>query len=133
MSKKIRLTSTQIIPLGFLGLILLGAILLMLPIATASGEVPDFSTALFTSTTSVCVTGSVVVDTYSYWSAFGKTVILFLIQLGGIGIIAIVSLTVVAARRRKSFVGVMLLKDSFNLESMRGVAPFIYRDRKSVV
>ena len=127
MSKKIRLTSTQIIPLGFLGLILLGAILLMLPIATASGEVPDFSTALFTSTTSVCVTGSVVVDTYSYWSAFGKTVILFLIQLGGIGIIAIVSLTVVAARRKKSFVGVMLLRDSFNLESMRGVAPFIYR------
>ena len=127
MSKLLRLRSAQIIPLGFLLLILFGTALLMLPISTASGTMPDFSTALFTSTTSVCVTGSVVVDTYSYWSAFGKFVILLLIQLGGIGIISIVSFTVVAARKRKSFAGVMLLKECFNLESMRGVAPFIYR------
>ncbi|MCR4605947.1 MAG: potassium transporter TrkH, partial [Eubacterium sp.] len=127
MRKKFRLTSAQIIPLSFLALILAGTALLMLPISTASGEVPDFTTALFTSTTSVCVTGSVVVDTYLYWSGFGKFVILLLIQLGGIGIISVLSLTIVAAKRRKSFRSILLLKDSFNLDSMSGVAPFIYR------
>jgi trk system potassium uptake protein TrkH len=81
--KKRHLNSAQIIPLGFLGLIIVGALLLWLPISTTSGEMPEFSTALFTSTTSVCVTGSVVVDTFSYWSGFGQAVILLLIQLGG--------------------------------------------------
>ncbi len=125
--KKPHLRPSQIIPLGFLALILGGALLLMLPISTASGQGTDFSTALFTSTTSVCVTGNVVVDTYSYWSLFGQIVILFLIQMGGLGIVAVVSLVVVTASRRKSLLNMMLLKDSFNLESMRGVAPFIYR------
>ncbi|MBO6108899.1 MAG: potassium transporter TrkH [Eubacterium sp.] len=123
--RKFRLKSSQIIPLGFLGLILLGALLLMLPFSTASGESTDFSTALFTSTTSVCVTGSVVVDTYSYWSTFGQIVILGLIQLGGLGIVAVVSLVIVSGKRKKSLVGMMLLKDSFNLDSMRGVRVFI--------
>ena len=119
---------SRIIPLGFMSLILLGALLLMLPIATTSGEVPEFSTALFTSTTSVCVTGSVVVDTYSYWSLFGHIVILLLIQLGGLGIVAVISMVIIATeKRRKNFYGMMLLKDSFNLESMRGVRPFIAR------
>lgn len=127
MKRLFHLKTTQIIPLSFLGLILIGSFLLMLPFATAAGEIPEYSTALFTATTSVCVTGSVVVDTYSYWSPFGKAVILMLIQFGGIGIISVISLTVVASRRKKNFVGVMLLRDSFNLESMRGVAPFIFR------
>lgn len=129
MKKKFHLKSIQIIPLGFLALILFGSLLLMLPISTASGEVPEYSTALFTSTTCVCVTGSVVVDTFSYWSSFGQAVILLLIQAGGIGVIAIVSMVIVAStsRRKKNFVGIMLLRDSFNLDGMRGVAPFITR------
>ena len=128
MTKYFHLKTTQIIPLSFLGLIMVGTFLLLLPISTASGQMPEFSTALFTSTTSVCVTGSVVVDTYSYWSLFGQNVILVLIQFGGIGIISVVSLTIVAARRgKRSYVGIMLLRDSFNLESMRGVVPFITR------
>lgn len=125
--KHFKFKIAQIIPLGFLGLILFGALLLMTPMATASGEGTDFSTALFTSTTSVCVTGSVVVDTYSYWSLFGQIIILILIQLGGLGIVAVVSLVVVSARRKKSLVMMMLLRDSFNLDSMHGVAPFISR------
>lgn len=127
MTKLFHLKTTQIIPLGFLGLILIGSLLLMLPISTASGEVPDYSTALFTATTSVCVTGSVVVDTFSYWSHFGQAVILLLIQFGGIGIVSVVSLIIVFSRKKKSFVEVMLLRDSFNLDGMRGVAPFINR------
>ena len=124
---RIHLKTSQIIPLGFLGLILTGALLLMLPFATSSGHSTDFSTALFTSTTSVCVTGSVVVDTFSYWSTFGHVVILCLIQLGGLGIVAVVSHVIVYARKKKSLVGMMLLKDSFNLDSMQGIRKFISR------
>lgn len=73
--------------LGFAGVILLGALVLMLPIATASHTWTPFHEALFTSTSAVCVTGLVVQDTGSYWSGFGQTVILLLIQIGGLGVI----------------------------------------------
>ena len=63
---QLKLTSAQIIPLGFLGVIIIGTLLLLLPFSTASGEHTSFLTALFTSATSVCVTGLVVVDTYSH-------------------------------------------------------------------
>ena len=84
---KRHLTSFQIMILGFAGVILLGALVLMLPIATASRTWTPFHEALFTSTSAVCVTGLVVQDTGSYWSAFGQTVILLLIQIGGLGVI----------------------------------------------
>ena len=73
--------------LGFAGVILLGALVLMLPIATVQRVWTPFHEALFTSTSAVCVTGLVVQDTGSYWSAFGQTVILLLIQIGGLGVI----------------------------------------------
>ena len=84
---KRHLTSFQIMILGFAGVILLGALVLMLPIATAQRVWTPFHEALFTSTSAVCVTGLVVQDTGSYWSAFGQTVILLLIQIGGLGVI----------------------------------------------
>ena len=84
---KHHLTSFQIMILGFAGVILLGALVLMLPIATASRTWTPFHEALFTSTSAVCVTGLVVQDTGSYWSGFGQTVILLLIQIGGLGVI----------------------------------------------
>ena len=84
---KQHLTSFQIMILGFAGVILLGALVLMLPIATVQRVWTPFHEALFTSTSAVCVTGLVVQDTGSYWSAFGQTVILLLIQIGGLGVI----------------------------------------------
>ena len=84
---KRHLTSFQIMILGFAGMILLGALVLMLPIATVQRVWTPFHEALFTSTSAVCVTGLVVQDTGSYWSAFGQTVILLLIQIGGLGVI----------------------------------------------
>ena len=84
---KRHLTSFQIMILGFAGVILLGALALMLPIATVQRVWTPFHEALFTSTSAVCVTGLVVQDTGSYWSAFGQTVILLLIQIGGLGVI----------------------------------------------
>ena len=78
--RKRRLSSFQIIILGFAGVILLGALLLMLPISTTGGNVTPFNETLFTATSAVCVTGLVVQDTGSYWSTFGQAVILALIQ-----------------------------------------------------
>ncbi len=84
-----RLNSFQIIVLGFAFVILLGAGILMLPVSSADGSWTPFVNALFTSVTSVCVTGLVVCDTGTYWSSFGHAVILLLIQTGGLGVVTI--------------------------------------------
>lgn len=94
------LTTTRIIALGFLITVIVGTILLSLPIASANGTWTDLLTAAFTSTTSVCVTGLVVVDTFSYWSLFGKGVILILIQIGGLGIVSIITLFMLLLRMK---------------------------------
>ena len=82
-----RLSSFQMILLGFAGVIVLGALILMLPISSAQGVVTSFDKTLFTSVSAVCVTGLVVVDTGSYWSIFGQAIIIMLIQIGGLGVI----------------------------------------------
>ena len=84
-----RLSSSQIIILGFAVVILLGSLLLMLPFATKDGHGAVFTDALFTATSAVCVTGLVVQDTATYWSAFGHAVILTLIQIGGMGVVTV--------------------------------------------
>ncbi len=87
--KNIKLSSFQIIIAGFLGVILVGALFLMLPFAADSGESASFSDALFTSTSAVCVTGLIVQDTATYWSSFGQFIIMILIQIGGMGIVTV--------------------------------------------
>ena len=84
-----RLSSSQIIILGFAAVILLGSLLLILPFATKDGHGAVFTDALFTATSAVCVTGLVVQDTANYWSAFGHAVILTLIQIGGMGVVTV--------------------------------------------
>ena len=94
------ITSFQIIILAFLSMILFGSIMLMLPFATKDGEGAAFSDALFTATSAVCVTGLVVHDTAAYWSMFGQSVILLLIQIGGMGIVTVaVSFAAVSGRK----------------------------------
>lgn len=95
-----KLTSFQMIIIGFAAVILLGAALLMLPVATKSGQGADFLDAIFTSTSAVCVTGLVVQDTATYWSPFGQGVLLVLIQIGGMGVVTVAaSLSLLAGRR----------------------------------
>ena len=94
------LSSFQIIILSFAGVILFGALILMLPISSAAGIVTPFHSAIFTSTSAVCVTGLVVLDTGSYWSPLGQAVILLLIQIGGLGVVtAAVSFAMLAGRK----------------------------------
>ncbi len=125
--QRLRLSSAQVVPISFLLAIFLGTLLLLLPISTAPGEYTDPLTALFTATTSVCVTGLVVVDTYAHWSLFGKIVILILIQLGGLGIISVTSVLMLMAHRKFSLRMTVMLHDSFNLDSLEGLMRFLVR------
>lgn len=98
--RRIHLNGPQIVVLGFAAVILLGALVLCLPICSAQGNATPFLDALFTSTTSVCVTGLVVQDTGTYWSTFGHAVILLLIQVGGLGVITVAaSFTMMAGKK----------------------------------
>lgn len=97
---KRKLSSFQIILLGFAGVILLGAFLLALPISSKTHEWTSFIDALFTSTSAVCVTGLIVFDTATHWTIFGQVVILLLIQIGGMGVVTIaVSLAVISGKK----------------------------------
>ena len=97
---KRKLSSFQLIILGFILVILIGSFLLMLPFSTKSGRATPFLEALFTSTSATCVTGLVVHDTATYWSDFGQAVILLLIQIGGMGVVTIaVALAVISGRK----------------------------------
>lgn len=104
MKIKKRLSTFQIIILSFAGTITIGALLLMLPFSSASGNITPFSDALFTSTSAVCVTGLVVQNTATYWSPFGQALILLMIQIGGLGI---VTMTVFAALVSGRKIGLM--------------------------
>lgn len=99
--RKFHLTTFQIIILGFAGVILLGSLLLCLPISTRSGEWASYLDALFTATTSVCVSGLVTQDTGTYWSLFGQIVILILIQIGGMGVMTVAIMLGLIFRRRR--------------------------------
>ena len=116
-----KLTSFQIIILGFAGVILLGALLLMLPIASTEHVVTTFNKTLFTSTSAVCVTGLVLVDTASYWTGFGQAVILILIQIGGLGVITFVSLMLMLLGEKISLVQRQTMQNALSLPQLGGI------------
>ena len=126
MSKKL-ISSVYLIPISFLLTIIIGAVLLTLPISSASGESTGLLTALFTSTTSVCVTGLVVVDTYLHWSMFGQLVILILVQIGGLGVVAVGSMLMLIGKRKFNLGSRNLLTDALNVEKRRGLLSFLIK------
>ena len=125
MSKHIgfqnKLSSFQIIILGFAGVIVLGALLLMLPISTQNGAVTPFSKTLFTATSAVCVTGLVVFDTASYWSGFGQLIILIMIQIGGLGVISVASFLSMLAGRKISLMQRQTMQNALSAPQMGGI------------
>lgn len=106
---------------GFLIMILLGTILLMLPISSKSGEFTSPLTALFTATSASCVTGLVLVDTYTYWSGFGQSIILIMIQIGGLGFMTIATLVSLFIGRTITIRERLVMTTSLNIDSMAGV------------
>ena len=123
--KKYILSSTQIILLSFLATIFFGSVLLALPISSADGKAVPYLDALFTATTSTCVTGLVTLPTMSTWSVFGQIVILLLIQVGGLGIITIMSGLMLLINRKMGVGDRLLIQDAFNLNTMSGLTKFI--------
>lgn len=127
MKKKFSLSTTQTIMLSFLCMILLGSLLLALPISSADGVPVPYLDALFTATTATCVTGLVTLPTVSTWSIFGQAVILVLIQIGGLGVITIISAVMILLHKRMGIGNRLLLQDAFNLNSLAGIIRFVKR------
>lgn len=114
-------TTTQLIAFSFLATILIGALLLMLPFASADGRMTAPIDALFTATTSVCVTGLVTVSTMSHWSVFGKIVIAVLIQLGGLGIMTVSMALLIVLKKRFQLREQVMVQETYSLDSLTGL------------
>ena len=116
-----RWTSFRIITVGFLGVILSGSLLLMLPFASADGRSASFFDALFTATSATCVTGLVVQDTATYWSGFGQLIILLLIQIGGMGVVTIAVAVATASSRKIGLMQRSTMQEAIAAPSVGGI------------
>lgn len=116
-----KLLPTQIIAITFALVILVGAVLLCLPVASRSGQSLGFQTSLFTATSATCVTGLILGDTWSLWSGFGQTVIITLIEIGGLGFMSVASLVIFMLRRKIGLRQKMVIAQAFSVEEMAGV------------
>lgn len=118
---KMKLSPTQIIALVFAAIILLGTLLLMLPIASRNGVSCGFRPALFTATSSTCVTGLVLYDTWTQWSGFGQVVILCMIEIGGLGFMSMASMVIFLFRRKVGLREKMLIAQALSVNKMESV------------
>lgn len=121
MFHKKRLTSFQIIVLGFSGVILFGMILLMLPFSSREGIATPVLDALFTSVSAVCVTGLVLHDTATYWSVFGQFVIMLLIQIGGMGVITVAASFAMISGRKISLMQRSTMQEAVSAPKVGGI------------
>ncbi|NSG48637.1 TrkH family potassium uptake protein [Blautia massiliensis (ex Durand et al. 2017)] len=119
--KKKHMTSFQLIIMGFAGVILLGTVLLMLPFSSAEKVITPFHEALFTATSAVCVTGLVVKDTGSYWSLAGQTIILALIQTGGLGVVTVAASVSILSGKKISLMQRSTMQDAISAPKVGGI------------
>ena len=118
---RLHFTPFQTIVFGFLGAILIGALLLFLPVSTAKGESTSFFDALFTSTSAVCVTGLVVHDTATHWSLFGQVIILILIQIGGLGVVTMAGFLAIISGRKIGLFARNTMQEALSAHKVGGV------------
>ena len=122
---KTKYTPVQILAIGFAIVIFTGAILLSLPIASQNGEITPFIDCIFTSTSAVCVTGLVTVDTGTHWTYFGKTVIMLLIQIGGLGFMSVTTLVFFLLGKRITLKERLVMQEAMNVNSLQGLVKMI--------
>ena len=115
----------RLITLGFAAVILLGAALLLLPVSVRPGAEVSWIDALFTSTSAVCVTGLIAIDTYDHFTVFGQAVVAALIQVGGLGVTSVGVGLILAAGRRVSFKGRLLVKEALNVDNFKGMVRLV--------
>ncbi len=120
-----KITPGQVIALGFCAVIFIGAILLMLPISANEGVSVSFIDALFTSTSAVCVTGLIAIDTADTFNVFGRTIVALLIQIGGLGVTSIGVGIIMIVGRRVGFKQRTLVKEAWNLNSFKGIVKLV--------
>ncbi len=117
----VEMNPVRILALGFAVVIFLGGVILSLPIATQSGEPTPFLDSLFISTSAVCVTGLVTVDTATHWNYFGKTVIITLIQIGGLGFMSFATMAAVFLGKKLGLKDRLLMQEAYNAMSLQGI------------
>ena len=115
----------RLITLGFAAVILLGAVLLVLPVSVKPGMEVAFIDALFTSTSAVCVTGLIAIDVYDHFTLFGQVVVAALIQVGGLGVTSVGVGLILAAGKRISIKGRLLVKEALNVDSFKGMVRLV--------
>ncbi|MBU3160512.1 TrkH family potassium uptake protein [Clostridium frigoris] len=125
LKNKKKYTPVQVLALGFALVILAGAILLSLPISSQSGRITPFIDCIFTSTSAVCVTGLVTLDTGTYWTYFGKTVIMLLIETGGLGFMSVATLIFFFFGRRITLKERLVMQEAMNVNSLQGLVKMI--------
>lgn len=121
LRRRFNISPTQTVVMSFAIIILVGATLLNMPIASNNGQRVGFINALFTATSATCVTGLVVVDTGTYWTTFGKVVIISLIQIGGLGIMTFSTLLALLIGRKITLKERLLIQESFNQFELEGM------------
>lgn len=123
--RNFKLKGVQVLALGFILVILVGALILTLPISTTSGESTNFLDALFTATSAVCVTGLIVVDTGTYWNMFGQTVIMILIEIGGLGFMSFTTLIAIILGKKITLRERLILQDAMNTFNIQGLVKMV--------
>ncbi|MGG4470727.1 TrkH family potassium uptake protein [Paenibacillus alvei] len=123
--KLIKFNPAQILSIGFLTLIFIGALLLMLPISTNDGHELSFLDAIFEATSAVCVTGLVVVDTGTTFTVFGQCVLLFLIQTGGLGFMTVGVVIAIFLGKNIGLKGRLMIQESLNQLSLEGMVRLV--------
>lgn len=123
--RNFKLRGVQILALGFIATIAIGAFLLSLPISSSSGESTGILDSLFTATSAVCVTGLVTVDTGTYWSVFGQSVIMILIEIGGLGFMSFATLLAIVLGKRITLRERLILQDAMNTFSIQGLVKMV--------
>ncbi len=118
---KFKLKPGQILALGFFSLIIIGGLILSLPISSNSGKSTDLVDSLFTATSAVCVTGLITVDTATHWNYFGRTVIIILIQIGGLGFMSFTTLFAILLGKKITLKERLLLQEALNTFDIQGL------------
>lgn len=124
VKRHFKLTSSRVIIFGFAGVILLAALVLMLPVSSASHTYTPFINALFTAASATCVTGLIVYDTATFWSPFGQAVILLLIQIGGMGVVTVAIGLSRLSGKRVGLLGRSFMQDSIAAPRLGGIMKF---------
>ena len=123
--KNIKLSGVQTLVLGFIALIFIGGIILSLPISSKSGESTNLLDALFTSTSAVCVTGLITIDTGTYWSTFGQTVIILLIEIGGLGFMSFTVFLAVLLGKKITLRERLVMQEAMNTFNIQGLVKMV--------